>query len=185
MTKPSSATLHVIDTEALNRFIGRQKQRLGMPECILEEYSLNDQYEMNNKCEYPPFKQFQTAEGYEFIWGCIMERRTEQYIVWDFCFNQLLSQYLKSGKRLNELQRAVFYALERSVECTTRDIVPVLSMEEGWKIIPCSAVGAFTLVIHFSQETQARVWAVDNLLHEVLPSIITSLQQDVSQELRS
>ena len=182
MTKQTSAKLHVIDTGALNRFTGRQKQRLSMPECILEEYSLNDRDEMKCHNEYPPLKQYQTAEGYEFIWGHIVERRTEQYIVWDFCFNQLLSQYLKSGKRLSDLQRTVFHALERSVGCTTRDIVPVLSMEEGWKIIPCSAVGVFTLVIHFSQETDAREWAVDQLLHEVLPNIITTLQQDVRKD---
>lgn len=127
-----------------------------------------------------PTKQYHESEGFEFTWGHILERRTDKYLVWDFCFVQLLTQYLRAGKRLSDLQRAFFYLLERKIACTTRDIVPVLSMEEGWKIIPCSAVGAFTLVIHFTQEADAREWVAHELLCGAIPEAINELQNDTS-----
>jgi len=178
MTKQNLEILHVIDTKQYNRFKSREKTRLGIPECILEECSLNFGIEMSSNKECAPMTQYKNAEGFEFTWGHILERRTDRYIVWDFCFTHLLTQYLATGKRLSDLQRVVYYHLERTVECTTRDIIPVLSMQEGWKIIPCSAVGAFSLVIHFSQEANACEWIINELFHDVLPVLMTALQKD-------
>lgn len=127
----------------------------------------------------PPFSQFQSAEGYEFIWGSVLERRADRYIIWDFYFNQLLTHYLRSGKRLTDLQRDFFSELERRIDCTTRDILPILGMDAGWKIIPCSAVAAFTEVVHFSQEQKARQWTSANLIYSAIPEIIAILQKNV------
>lgn len=174
--------LTLINTNHLSLFKEREKKAIGIPECILEEYSLRSGLVMSDKGG--PTKQYNEAEGFEFNWGHILERRADKYIVWDFCFTQLLTQYLRSGKRLSDLQRAFFYFLERKITCTTRDIVPMLSMEEGWKIIPCSAVGAFTLIIHFTQESDAREWVAHDLLCEAIPDIIKKLQNDESVAIR-
>lgn len=174
-----------IDRTAHQKFLERVKIRLGPPECILEEFCLTppkpDSTSMTDHQEPEPLKQYQNAEGYRFNWGHILERRTQQYIVWDYCFDQLLIQYLRVGRRLSDLQRAVFYELERRLDCTTRDIVPVLSMEEGWKIIPCSSVGVFTQVVHFAQDKAAREWIVSTLLSETLPDVIAKLQNDATK----
>jgi len=182
--KINKAKLYVLDTGQLTQFKQREKQKIGMPECILEEYLLTPGFHMTHEREIPPGKQYIDSEGFEFSWGHILERRTDKYIVWDFCFTNLLSRYLRAGKRLSDLQRAVYYVLERKLSCTTRDIVPVLSMEEGWKIIPCSAVGAFTLVIHFTQEPSAREFVAHDLMLEVIPKMLETLQEDVSQASR-
>jgi hypothetical protein len=159
-----------IDTASSDRFRIREKKPLTTPESILEETSQG-----NTMKDYPPISQYEKTEGYEFSWGHILERRAEQYLVWDFCFNQLLSQYLNTGRRLNDLQRAIFFELERHVDCTTRDITRVLRMDDGWKIIPCSTVGGFTLVVHFTEEDEAREWVVNHLLNRVIPEVIGKL----------
>ncbi len=181
MENKNVVKLHLIETEQIKNFTKRERERLGVPECLLAEYSVNDWFEMNNGIdkEITPLHQYNGAEGYEFRWGHILERRSEQYIVWDFCFLKLLHLYLKHEKGLGDIQKAAFYILERSVDCCTRDIVSVLSMEEGWKIIPCSSVGAFSFVIHFTDEEKARQWAVDNLLTDTVHTIIRKLQKDV------
>ena len=183
MIKNKSAKFILIDSGQLTRFKVRDKQRIGLPESILEEYSLTPELTMSDDNELPPMKQYQNAEGFEFAWGHILERRTEQYIVWDFCFNPLLIQYHRAGKRLNDLQRSAYHYLERKVACTTRDIVPVLSMAEGWKIIPCSTVGAFTLVIHFTQESDAREWVAYDLLTKAMPNLLEQLQRDINRDI--
>ncbi|PKM35482.1 MAG: hypothetical protein CVV06_16045 [Gammaproteobacteria bacterium HGW-Gammaproteobacteria-10] len=132
---------------------------------------MNDSYPLNHT---------DRAEGYEFTWGHIQERRAERYLVLDFCFNQLLAHYLNTGRRLNDVQRAVFFEIERMVDCATRDIIPVLSMSEGWKIIPCSTIGVFTLAIHFTEEREAREWVVDTLLNNVIPTVIGKLSANKS-----
>ncbi len=181
---PINKKLTLINTGHLSQFKEREKQVIGIPECILEEYSLGSGSIMSDDSKTSPLKQYDAAEGFEFNWGHILERRADKYIIWDFCFTQLLSQYLRSGKRLSDLQRAFYYLLERKIACTTRDIVPVLTMQEGWKIIPCSSVGAFTLIIHFTQEEGARKWVAHDLLCQVIPEIINELQNDSSSANR-
>ncbi len=134
---------------------------------------------MSNELEMVPMKQYNNGEGFEFSWGHILERRTDKYIVWEFCFNRLLVQYLRAGKRLTDIQRSTYHFLERTTACATRDIIPVLSMDEGWKIIPCSTIGAFCCVIHFTQEAEAREWIAHDLLIELMPQLITELQQAI------
>lgn len=121
---PQQKTLS-IDTTGSNRFRIREKKRLTIPESIREEIRLG-----NVMKDYRPISPYENAEGYKFSWGHILERRAGQYLVWDFCFNQLLSQYLNTGRRLNDLQRTVFFEMERIVDCTTRDIVKILSMSD-------------------------------------------------------
>ncbi|WP_404360434.1 hypothetical protein [Methylotuvimicrobium sp. KM1] len=164
-----------IDTASSNRFRIREHKRLTIPESIREEIRLGNAMKDYRPISPLEFAPYENAEGYEFSWGHILERRAGQYLVWDFCFNQLLGQYLSTGRRLNDLQRTVFFELERIVDCTTRDIVQVLSMRDGWKIMQCSTLGVFTLVIHFTEESEAREWVVDNLLNSVIPEIIGQL----------
>ncbi|WP_431064482.1 hypothetical protein [Methylotuvimicrobium sp.] len=41
--------------------------------------------------------------------------------------------------------------------------------------MPCSTLGVFTLVIHFTEESEAREWVVDKLLNSVIPEVIGQL----------
>lgn len=182
MIKKKSANLILIDTQPLRRFKARDKQRIGLPDSIRKDVSLTPELTMTDDNELPPMKHYQNPEGFEFAWGHILERRTEQYIVWDFCFNPLLIQYHRAGQRLSDLQHNAYHYLERKVACTTRDIVPVLSMVEGWKIIPYSSIGAFTLVIHFTQEADARAWVAYDLLTLAMPSLLEQLQRDINRD---
>jgi hypothetical protein len=182
MTLKPRTRLYAIDTQQISLFSGRFKQTLGIPESILEEYSLEKSTRLTKMTnDYPPLTQYKEAEGYEFTWGNILERRVNEFIVWDYCFNHLLSQYLQNGKRLSDMQRAAFSELEKAIDYTTRDIIPVLSMEHGWQFIPCSTVGAFTQVIHFTREEEARDWTIKHLLTTRLPEIVGKLMKDVSK----
>jgi len=174
----SSPKLYAIDTHPIRRFTKREKTRLALPESLLEEYSLNKTPRINMPDQHSPHKEYSHAEGYEFAWGTILERRTDAYIVWDYGFSALLTHYLRHGKRLNDLQRALFYELERAVDHTTRDIVQVLGMTSGWYFIPTSSVGGFTQVIHFTSEKEAKAWTVENLLYQTLPNIVARLLKD-------
>lgn len=180
--KKTTGRLFTIDTQNITLFTRRLKKKIAIPESILEEHSLENSTRLKNMdFEHPPLTQYQNAEGYEFNWGNILERRVNEFIVWDYHFDQLLTLYLRRGKRLSDMQYAVFKELEKRIDCATRDIYPVLSMADGWKIIPCSAVGVFTQVIHFTEEEAARQWTQHNLLHTHIPVIIDRLQQDVLQ----
>jgi len=172
--------LYVIDTQQFRKFNAREKVKLSLPDSILEEYALRTGEgvtKMNN--EMSPFTEYKNAEGYEFSWGTILERRVDAYIIWDYCFNQLLTHYLRHGKRLSDMQRAIFYELERTIDYTTRDIYPVLGMTKGFYFIPSSSVGGFTQVIYFTSEKEAKAWTVDYLLYQTLPNLIDKLLKDV------
>jgi len=176
--KKSNANLYAIDTQLIRRFTERDKTRLALPEVLLEEYSLNKTPQINMPDPQSPHREYTHAEGYEFAWGTILERRTDAYIVWDYGFSALLTHYLRHGKRLNDLQRAMFYELERSIDHTTRDITQVLGMTSGWYFIPTSSVGGFSQVIHFTSEKEAKAWTVSNLLYQTLPNIVAKLLKD-------
>ncbi|MGR9052272.1 MAG: hypothetical protein ACU84J_06460 [Gammaproteobacteria bacterium] len=119
-------------------------------------------------------------DGYRFAWGRICERRSGAYLVWDFCLDALLLQYSRNGLSLVDLQRAVFEQWERRTDRTTRDILEVLTPDLGWKILPCSTVGAFSLVVHFTEEAKARLWTAE-LIRKDLPAVIGQLGQNVNE----
>jgi hypothetical protein len=176
----SSSKLYVIDTQQFRKFNAREKIKLNMPDSILEEYALRTgEGVIKMGSEMSPFAEYTNAEGYEFTWGTILERRVDAYIIWDYCFSQLLTHYLRHGKRLSDMQRAIFYELERTVDYTTRDIYPVLGMTKGFRFIPSSSVGGFTQVIHFTSEKEAKGWTIDNLLYQTLPNLIEKFLKDV------
>ncbi len=178
--KTKKNPLILIDTNQTHQFREGKQKKIGMPESIFEDHAIAPgRCRMTNDKSSSPMKEYANAEGFEYSWGHILERRVDKYIVWDFCFSHLLTHYHRNGKRLHDLQRAFFSSLEKTVPITTYDIVPVLSMEEGWKIIPCSTVGAFTMVVHFTQEKAAREWAAYDLLCEAIPKIIKELQDNV------
>lgn len=97
----------------------------------------------NHHTQQPPLAQYSSAIGYEFPWGHILERRVNQYVVWDFCLSHLLLQYLQAGKRLEDCQKQVFKVLERKFDCTTRDVVTLVSLAKAWQLCPSSSVGIF------------------------------------------
>lgn len=171
--------LYVIDTQQFRKFKAREKVKLNTPDSILEEYALKTgEGVIKMEGDMSPFTEYTNAEGYEFTWGTILERRVDAYIVWDYCFNQLLTHYLRHGRRLSDMQRAMFYELERTVDYTTRDIYQVLGMTEGFRFIPSSSVGGFTQVIHFTSEKDAKGWTIENLLYQTLPAMVDKLLKD-------
>ncbi len=171
-------TLHLVcnvDQAAKQGFLAGFSQPLAIPDAILSEYILRTPVMHNIYTPGPPLVQYQAAIGYEFPWGHILERRVNQYVVWDFCLSHLLLQYLQAGKRLEDCQKQVFNALERRFDCTTRDVVMLVGLT-AWQLCPSSSVGIFAQVAHFTAEQAAREWVVNELL-KVLPEIIVHVQR--------
>ncbi len=163
---------------AQKRFLQQLTQPLAIPDAILSEYILRSPIMHNVYAPQPPLVQYSSAIGYEFPWGHILERRTNQVVVWDFCLSHLLLQYLQAGKRLEDCQKQVFRALERQFDCTTRDVVTLVGLAKAWQLCPSSSVGIFSQVAHFTAEQAAREWVANELL-AVLPEIIAGVQRQL------
>jgi len=176
--------LSVIDTQSIQEFMKRTQNNLPISEPLLEEYSLQSVHSLKKtkNGEISPIRQYKDAEGYEYSWGSILERRTNEYVIWDYCCTNLLTHYLKTGQRLADLQRDVFPEIEKIISCTAKDIVDVLSIKSGWLFYPASPVGAFSQIIHFTDEKQAREWTVEHLLVHELPKILSRLQGNEKKE---
>lgn len=164
-----------IDQLAKQRFLTLFNQPLTIPDAILSEYTLRPPIMHNAYVQQPPLAQYQSAIGYEFPWGHILERRVNHYVVWDFCLSHLLLQFLQAGYRLEDCQKQVFKALERLFACTTRDLYTLVGLTKDWQLCPSSSVGVFSQVSHFTAEQAAREWIVAELL-AVLPEVIATAQ---------
>jgi hypothetical protein len=169
-----------IDQLSCQRFLQQCSRALAIPDAILTEYTLRSPIMHNVHLQPPPLAQYECAIGYEFPWGHILERRVNQYVVWDFCLSQLLMHYLRAGKRLEDCQKQVFTALERTFDCTTRDLFALVGLSKAWQLCPSSSVGMFSQVAHFTAEQQARECVVSELM-AALPDIIASAQRIVAK----
>lgn len=118
------------------------------------------------------------AQQFTFTWGYILERRANQYVVWDFCLEPLLKQYLAAGKPLEDCQHQVFKALEQRFQCTTRDLLILVGLTQDWQLCPAPSIGLFSQVSHFTAEKRAREWISGELL-TALPDIIQEVQNNV------
>ncbi|MEQ1636799.1 MAG: hypothetical protein ABL903_08895 [Methylococcales bacterium] len=165
-----------LDQSAQWRFLHNYSQSVQVPEAILSEYTLRPPIMHNIHVPQAPLAQYQSAIGYEFSWGHILERRVNQFVLWEYCLSPLLSRYLQAGLRLEDCQKQVFSALERQFVCTSRDLMALLGVTEAWLLCPGSAVGAFIQVVHFTSEVQAKQWVVGELFG-FLPGVIANAQQ--------
>ena len=168
-----------IDQLAQERFLHHFSKIVPVPEAILTEYTLKSPImAMSSASTQAHFlnKTYAEAIGYEFSWGHILERRFNQYIVWDFCLSTLLMAYLHAGQRLEDCQRQMFKALEKQFNCTSRDVMSWISLDNAWQLCPSSSVGIFSLLVHFTSEDQAKHWVVRELL-SAFPELIASAQQ--------
>jgi hypothetical protein len=145
-----------IDQHAKTQFLRGLWQPLTAPDALVTEASPH------------------TAIGYLFSWGYILERRFNQFVLWDYC----LTHYLPAGYRLDEIQRQVFTCVAEKFTCTSRDLMAWLSLESAWMLCPCSAVGLFSHLVHYASEQQAREWVVHELL-TVLPAVIVDAHQAI------
>lgn len=118
-------------------------------------------------------------ENYTFDWGHVTEQKRGDFVIWEYCFTQLLDVYLAQGKGLSDLQQEAFTLLEENVIHTTRDLSILLGMNHGWMLVPSNHQSTFYLVSHFSQEKTARQWTVDCLLFDTIPKIVESLADHV------
>ncbi len=109
---------------------------------------------------------------YEFGWGYITERKVGHYIIWEYYFTKLINAYLQEGRRISDLQRTVYFELEKVIEFSTRDVAPMLSMSEGWTVYPSFSESIFYLIAHNNKEEEAREWSINTLIIDVVPSII-------------
>ena len=175
-----------LDKMAIQRFLRKEKQVVTIPDSIVQEYPLTKKSKGRNPGSKAkpvqselrtPYEQYAQGEGYNFSWGHILERRMAQFIFWDFCLSNLLTQFQSRGMGLNELQRIVFDVLEAEVECTGSEPVTAVGLTDGWKIYPGTAISAFTMVIHFASEEKARDWTAETLLEEVVPKAIAVAMQ--------
>ena len=114
-------------------------------------------------------------DNYQFAWGVMTEQKRGDFVIWEYSLTELLKAYLAAGKRLNDLQREVFYLLEKHVVNSTRDIATLLGMNQGWTVAPSHSNSIFYLVAHFSQQEEARQWAVDHLFFDTIPMIEETL----------
>jgi hypothetical protein len=118
----------------------------------------------------------QNTENYTFSWGHITEKKTGEYVIWEYSANELLANYHAAGKRTSDLQRQVFHLLEQKVEYTTRDISVLLNIRNGWKLIPSNNTKSiFYQVSHFSHEEAAKKWAMNHLFIGIVPDIVKTL----------
>ncbi len=114
----------------------------------------------------------------EFAWGTLVERRCQQFVIWDFCLVPLSTGLPRSeaDAGLDACQWRVFQELERCFSCTARDLVTLLERVETWVLFPGTALGTFCQVVHFAWEQEARHWVVTELF-PVLPTIIAQAKQ--------
>jgi len=122
----------------------------------------------------------ETSTAYEFSWGYIKERKIGQHVIWDYYFTKLLSRYVDSGQCASDLQRSVFNEIEQKVACSTRDILVILDMNDGWYVFPSFSEATLCQITHFSQEEKARQWAMNTMINDIVPAIILSLEHKFS-----
>lgn len=122
----------------------------------------------------------ETSKSYAFSWGYIKERKIGQHVIWDYYFTELLNLYVDSGQCISDLQGAVFNEIEQKVTCSTRDILAILGMNDGWFIFPSCSEATLCQVTHFSQEEKARQWAMNTLINDIVPAIIATLEHKFS-----
>jgi len=182
-----------LDKAAIKMFCGKEQQSIAIPKSIKEEYRLNEKektlFEIQPHISrrrktdtvdlVTPEQQYADAHGYVFSWGHILERRVNQFVIWDFCLTHLLSRYLSRGLRLRHLQRIVFAEIEAELDCTSRDPAMAVALIGGWAIYPGTAVGAITQVVHFTSESEARDWTAQILIDKVLPKAIARARKYV------
>jgi len=186
----------VLDEAAIQLFRSKEQQPIAIPQSIREEYRLNEQEQTLIEIKpqpshrrntdsvdlLTPEKQYTDANGTVFSWGHILERRVNQFVIWDFCLTHLLSRYLSRGLRFRDLQRVVFAEIEAGVECTSREPVMAVGLIGGWAIYPGTAVGAITQVVHFASESEARDWTAQILIDKVLPKAIVQARKYVNSQ---
>ena len=131
-----------------------------------------------NGKNHPEHEVDSNMEHYDFSWGRITEKKTGEYVIWEYSFDELLKAYQDAGKRASDLQRAVFYVLEKKCDCSTRDISVLLKLEHGWKITPSTNTSSiFYQITHLSHEDASKKWAMNNLFFGIIPAIVDTLWQ--------
>jgi hypothetical protein len=109
------------------------------------------------------------CEHYCFDWGFILQRRAQQYVFLDYCFDDFHRQ-LQGGISLDRLQDTIFQMLAQHTEAPN-DVFGLLNGDQPW-IVLCSTYGAFSLVINTRYEREARQWSVNQLAAKILPAIL-------------
>ena len=180
-----------LDKTATRRFRNKEKQLLTIPASIQEEYKLNEKESelfgtgLESRSEVKtvdsapgsPVGPYDEAAGYEFSWGHILERRVNQFILWDICLTHLLTRFHRRGLRLRDLQKVVFEAIEVEIDCAAREPVMAVGLVTGWMVYPGTAIGVFTVVVHFAAEDKARQWVIETLIEDVLPGAIATADE--------
>lgn len=127
--------------------------------------------ELTNKITY-----LHDLKYYEFDWGHITEKKTETHIIWEYFLTEAKVLYLKAGRRSSDLQRTVFYELDKITEVTTRDITPVLSIKDQWKAFPSLSEATFYIITHRDKEEEAREWSINSLINRLVPTVLGSIK---------
>ena len=127
--------------------------------------------EMANKTTYNHDKTH-----YEFDWGYITEKKTESHIIWEYFLTEAKVLYLKAGRRGSDLQRTIFYELDKITEVTTRDITPILNIKDEWKVFQSNSEGTFYIITHISKEEEARAWSINMLISTLVPTVLSSIK---------
>jgi hypothetical protein len=109
------------------------------------------------------------CEHYCFNWGFILQRRAQQYLLLDYCFDDF-HQQLQGSISLDRLQAAIYQMVAQRIEAIN-NLFGLLNGHQSW-IVLCSQYGAFSLMINTRYELEARQWSVNHLAAKILPEIL-------------
>lgn len=159
------------------------KHAIALPQAICDDFAKRGQPATSRgqfPLQAPPLAQYINAQGYEFAWGHILERRVDNYIDWDFCLETVLAHYHKHNLWLADLQQAAFTALADSLPGLVGvEKEPAMSYPFGFKVYPGSVISAFTVRAHFAREAEARHWLSTLFLPLLLPGLLFQVQEAI------
>ncbi len=114
-----------------------------------------------------------SCEHATYDWGFVLQRRAQQYVIYDYCFDGFYQQ-LHAATNFDTLQADVC-RLIRTTDLFKHGIYPLLSGAKPWAVLS-SDVGAFSLVAHIQHEQDAYDWSIHTLVLQLIPTVLQRYQ---------
>ncbi len=127
----------------------------GLPDHFTQR---NDLLSQHHVCEYIVFK-----------WGFIIQRRVQQYVILDYCFDRF-HRIINSPSSLDVLHTDLYRLLDNK-GIFHRGLHGLLSGTYPWLLLT-SDIGAFSLVAHIQYEQQACHWVNHQVIAQRVPDAL-------------
>ncbi len=114
------------------------------------------------------------CEHIVFKWGFIIQRRVQQYVILDYCFDTF-HQVINSPSSIDALHTDIYRRLEDNKRIFHRSLHGLLSGTYPWLLLT-SDIGAFSLVTHIQYEQQACHWVNHQLIARLVPDVLRRYQ---------